>query len=231
MKKKQKKDFIEIAIENMYFYLKDKFNFDDIQAVMAIISILGIPITYFLGFTLKLSDFILIFYILIVFFGLTIIYTVIKVNYFKNLKINFIKDFQKKIEKDKKILIKNIIEVNNLNHHEFEIFAKEFFIKKGYFSWNTQRSHDFGADVIVEKNNQRTVIQVKHYKKNLDGYSIYQAKKARDHYKAEKGILFTNSDLTANAYKEANTENIIIINGHDISKYLRENGPIEIKNS
>ncbi|PAT01089.1 hypothetical protein CI105_08545 [Candidatus Izimaplasma bacterium ZiA1] len=159
-----------------------------------------------------------------------IIYSIIKFKYFKNARINFIKEFQEKIEKNKKIIVSNIQDVNNLNPYEFESFAREYFKLKGYRAWTTQKSHDNGADVVAEKGKNRKVIQVKHSKKSINPYAIYQVVKAIDSYEADNGVLFTNSKLTNGAILDSQRcGNIEVINGHTISKYLRNNEPIIIR--
>lgn len=230
MAKMNKKDNFELILEQIYFFLKDRFGFDDIQAVVFIISILVLPLSAYIGFSSTNIILIRIFAITLSISVLTIIYSIIKYKYFNNIKLNFIKEFKNKIELKKQIVVSNIQDINNLNPYEFEKFAKEFFKIKGYAAWNTQASHDNGADVIAEKDNVRIAIQVKHKKKSLVGYDVYQVKRAMSSYKAEQGILFTNSELTSSAILDAQRDNVQVINGHDISKHLRNSNPIIVTN-
>lgn len=230
MKKNNKKDNFELMLEQIYFFLKDRFGFDDIQAVVFIISILVLPLSAYLGFSSTNTILIRIFVITLSISILTIIYSIIKHRYFNNIKLNFIKEFENKIELKIQIVVSNIQDINNLNPYEFEKFAKEFFKIKGYTAWITKASHDNGADVIAEKDNVRIAIQVKHKQKSLVVYDVYQVVRAMHSYKAEKGILFTNSELTSSAILDAQRNNFQVINGHDISKYLRNSRPIIVTN-
>lgn len=225
---KIKKDDFEIVVEKMYWFLKTKLHFDDIQASTTIASIILLPITFYLGIANVSAAFKNMFFITVGLDILVLFYSFIKFKYFKNAKIHFIKESITKLERNKKITISNIQDVNNLNPYEFEAFAKLFFIRNGYMAWNTQQSHDNGADVIAEKGKLRTVIQVKLSKNSLNGYAVYQVVRAKHAYQAEKGVLFTNSQLTNGAILDSQRDNVIVINGHDIGKYLRNNDPIVI---
>ena len=228
--KKQDELGIDEFLEKVYHYLKFKLHFDDVQAIGTMVALIIMPIAGYLGFTSGDPLFIRIFYTGVGTAVTVILYSLIKFKYFKNARINFIKEFQEKIEKNNKIIVSNIQDVNNLNPYEFESFAREYFKLKGYRAWTTQKSHDNGADVVAEKGKNRKVIQVKHSKKSINGYAIFQVIKAIDSYEADKGILFTNSALTSGAILDSQRyENIEIINGHSISKYLRNNEPIIIK--
>lgn len=226
-----KKDF-EFIIEKVYLILKNKFNMDDIQAVVVIASVVIIPISYFLGIGyIQISLFRITFFITIGLDLLTIIYSIVKYKYFQNKRLLFIEELEKKIESKKKIEINSLLDLRQLNGFEFEIFAREFFKAKGYIAKETQFSHDHGADVIAWKDNEKYVIQAKLYSKSVNKYGIYQTHHAMKHYKADHAILFTSSDTNNNANDAAKVFNVKIINGHDIDLFLRKNQSIVIDKS
>lgn len=227
-KKNEEIDFGDV-IEKLYYFLKLKLNFDDIQAGTTIASLILLPVSGYLGFLNNDMIFITMFFITIAIDVFVIVYSVIKLKYFKNAKVNFIKEFEEKLKANKKIIVSTIQDVNVLNPYEFETFAREYFKRNGYRAWNTQKSYDKGADVVAEKGKLRTVIQVKHSRKSLSPYAVYQVMRAKHAYHAEVGVLFTNSQLTSGAILDAQRDDIKEINGHMISKYLRNNDPIEIR--
>ena len=225
------KDF-EFIIEKAYLILKNKFNLDDIQAVIVIASVLLIPISYFLGIGYtQINLFRITFFITIGLDLLTIIYSIVKYKYFQNKRLLFIEELDKKIEKKKKIEINSFLDLKQLNGFEFEIFAREFFKASGYNAIETQASHDHGADVIAWKDNEKFVVQAKLYSKPVNKNGIYQTHYAMKRYKADHAILFTNSDTNNNANDAAKVFNVRIINGHDIDLFLRKKQNIVIDKS
>ena len=224
MAKKKKELTIDDVLESIYYFLKEKLNFDDIQAITLIASLIWIPISIFLGFSSsKIETFQISFYITLVIDFLVIIYSIIKWKYFKNRRINFIEKLDKKF-----IEINDVDDLNSLNPYEFELFIKEYFIKNGYKAWTTKKTHDNGADVIAEKNNERVAIQVKYSSKSIKGYAVYQAQRGKYNYMADKAMLVTNNELTSQAKLDAIRDKVEVIDGNAISLFLRKSGGLKV---
>lgn len=222
MSKKSKEISFEDVLERLYYFLKEKLSFDDIQAITMIFSIILLPISAFLGFSrTPIETFKIAFFITLGFDLIVIVYSIIKFKYFKNKRILFIKQFS-----ETSIEVKDLDGVNKLNPIEFEYFVKEFFVRRGYKAWTTKRAYDNGSDVIADLNDERIAIQVKHSINSVNGYAIFQAVRGKDNYKADKAILVTNSELTNQAKLDAIRYNVEVIDGHDISKYFRKNKSI-----
>jgi HJR/Mrr/RecB family endonuclease len=93
---------------------------------------------------------------------------------------------------------------NNFQDHtpyEFEEFIKELFEEKGYESQLTQKSADYGIDVIAEKNSEKIAIQVKRYQKSnkVGSPAVRKTLGSKHRVKADKTILITTSGFTSNA--------------------------------
>ena len=226
--KNQKNEF-DIIIEKIYFFLKNKLNLDDVQAIIIIASLILLPITFFfgIGYT-QINEFRIAFLITIGLDSITILYSIVKAKYFKNKRIYFIKEFDKKIEESKQIVVKTIDDVDNLTPFEFELFVKEYFIQRGYEAINTQMSHDHGADVIARKNNVKYVIQAKLHSKPLASFVVDRVNYAKRRYLADKGIIITNNDVTNQALLYAADQDVELIRRQDIDYYLRKNNSITI---
>lgn len=224
MSKNNNESEFDKIIEKMYFLLKDKLRFDDIQAVTFISSIILIPLGLFFGFFYtQIESFQLVLYITIVSDLLVIAYSIIKFKYFKNKRIFFTQQVV-----NKSIEVKDIQDVNELNPIAFEEFVREMFVRQGYKAWTTKKTHDNGADVIAEINNERVAIQVKHSTKAIAGYGVYQTVRGKNNYKAEKAILVTNNEFTNQAKLDAIDYSIELRDVHYISQYLRKNGVVKI---
>jgi hypothetical protein len=149
----------DIIIEKSYLFLKEILKMDDVQAIVIISSVILLPITFFFGISYtKISQFGLAFYITLGIDFLNIVYSNIKYKYFENKRLYFIEDFEKKIEKYSKIEVKNLIDLNELNGYEFELFTREFYKLQGFDAIETKRFHDYGADVIAYKNNEKYIL-------------------------------------------------------------------------
>lgn len=225
MSKNKKETTFEEILYKIYYFLKNRLRFDDIQAVTFIMSLFLIPISLLFGFiVMQMNSFKIVFYIFMAIDIIVIIYSIVKFIYFKNKRIYFLEKLETKI-----IEVNDIEGVNNLNYVEFEHFVKEMFVLIGYKSWNTKRSHDKGADVVAEKNNERIVIQVKHSKASVSKRAVYQTEEGKRYYKADKALLITNNDFTDGTRTTAKLFEIDLVDGHDISKFLRDNGSVKIK--
>jgi HJR/Mrr/RecB family endonuclease len=229
---KNQKNGFDIFIEKTYLFLKNKLNLDDIQAIVITASLVLLPITYFfgIGYT-QINELRIAFFITVGLDVLTIIYSIVKAKYFNNKRILFVKELEEQIERNGKIEIKNINDLQNLNGVGFEYFAKEFFIRNGHNIISHKKSHDRGADLVMEKDNKLYVVQAKHYNKSVTKDAVVEAFKAKKGYKADVAILFTSNETTLTAEDYAKDLEIEIINRIEISNYLRKNDPIVIKKS
>ncbi|MDY0277185.1 MAG: restriction endonuclease [Acholeplasma sp.] len=224
MTKKKKELTFDDILETIYYFLKDKLKFDDIQAITLLASIFLIPVSLFLGFFYtRIETFQISLYIILGLDFFVIAYSIIKYKYFKNKRIDFIEKLEKKSKE-----VKNIDDIDELDPLEFEIFVRDFFIKKGYKAWTTKRTYDNGADVLAEKGNERIAIQVKHSSKTLSAFAVYQTREGKINYKADKAILVTNNELTNKAKLSAIRDVIEVIDRNDISLFLRKNPSITI---
>lgn len=79
-----------------------------------------------------------------------------------------------------------------------------------------------GADVIAYKDNIKYVIQVKFYNNPVGNKAVQEVVGAIGMYKANKGIVVTNSTFTDSAIELASANNIELINGEKIEKYKKE---------
>lgn len=222
MKKNNNNDFDRI-IEYSYFILKSKLKFDDLQAAVFISSILLLPVSYFLGFESNIELFKDLLFVTVIIDICTVVYSFLKIKYFKNRKKENIE-----VLKNKSIIIKDLNDLNKLNPDIFEFFTLEYFRSKGYKGFKTQKSHDKGADVIVWKDNLKTVISSKFVSKPLSKKEINNVYYSKEEYKADYAIIFTNNTFTNQAEKFSKVFNVKLIDGHDIDKYLRKVNPIEL---
>lgn len=79
-----------------------------------------------------------------------------------------------------------------------------------------------GADVIAYKDNIKYVIQVKFYNNPVGNKAVQEVVGAIGMYKANKGIVVTNSTFTPSAVELAQANNIELVDGARIEEYKKE---------
>jgi len=113
--------------------------------------------------------------------------------------------------------------------YEFEQLIGKLFIRMGYDTQVTQKSKDYGVDVIAKKNNVTIAIQVKKYSHGtlVSNTDIQQTLGAMWKIKAEQAILVTTSRFTVHAKEQAKDAPIELwdkeILHNMIRKYFIEN--------
>jgi HJR/Mrr/RecB family endonuclease len=117
--------------------------------------------------------------------------------------------FEMKLKTDENKL--TIEDIDALNGYEFESFLKELFLKMNYTVKQTKLSGDQGADLIAKKYGETFVIQAKQYTGKVSNKAIQEVVASIKHYRADKGIVVTNSYFTKGAMELANSNKTELI--------------------
>ena len=102
----------------------------------------------------------------------------------------------------------DINEVDIMNGRAFEQYLTWLFQQLGYKAQNIGDTGDFGGDLIVIRDNIKTVVQAKRYHKPVGISAVQEAIGARGYYKTDQAIVVTNQPYTQAAKKLAETNNI-----------------------
>lgn len=127
-------------------------------------------------------------------------------------------DMSKEIE-----LQKLELDFSNIqNGYEFEEYVANLYKKMGYtIEEVTKKSGDQGADVIAFKDNIKYVIQVKFYNNPVGNKAVQEVVASIGMYKADKGIVVTNSTFTSSAIELSQANNIELVDGEKIEEYKK----------
>ncbi|MEC1715040.1 restriction endonuclease [Schinkia azotoformans] len=137
-----------------------------------------------------------------------------------------------RISKRNKLLRKSgIADIDSMDGIQFEEYLSELFKSKGYKVEHTQATGDYGADLILSKDNKKIAVQAKRYKKNVGLKAVQEVKASMSHYNADEGWVVTNSDFTNQAYKLAESNNIKLIERENLIKMITEMSPNSVPNS
>lgn len=144
-----------------------------------------------------------------------IVYIIVKlipslINYIKSLRVR--NNFKKA----------NIKDIDKMNGLDFEFYLSVLFKELGYKVVVTNGSHDFGADLILKKNNHKIVVQAKRYgyKKNVSIGAIQEVFASQRYHKADESWVITNSYFTKSAIKLAKPCNVVLKDRYALTKWI-----------
>lgn len=116
---------------------------------------------------------------------------------------------QKRAERLKK---SGIADIDKMEGIQFEKYLGHLFRAQGYKTEVTKAAGDFGADLIIQKDSKKIVVQAKRYSKNVGIKAIQEAQASIAHYEASEAWVVSNSDYTAAAYELAKSNRVKLIN-------------------
>ena len=115
------------------------------------------------------------------------------------------------------------LDINNIeNGFAFEEYVANLYKNLGYtIEEVTKKSGDQGADVIAYKDNLKYVIQAKYYTGAVGNKAVQEVVASMSLYKADKGIVITNSSFTMAAMELAVANKIELVDGEKIEQYIQ----------
>lgn len=120
----------------------------------------------------------------------------------------------------RKLMESGIGLIDEMSGAVFEELLMEHFKRLGYKARMTARTADYGADLILEKEDERIVVQAKRWKQNVGIAAIQQVVGAIKHYQADKGMVISNSYFTMNAENLASSNNIELWDRDKLVRFL-----------
>jgi restriction system protein len=114
-------------------------------------------------------------------------------------------------ENAKKILQSGIGEIDLMDGVEFEHYLEALFQAMGYSVKTTSASGDFGADLILTKDNRKIAVQVKRYNKTVGVKAVQEVYSSIPYYGATEAWVVTNNIFSKPAYELAEKNNIFLI--------------------
>lgn len=121
-----------------------------------------------------------------------------------------------KQRKKREYLSSSLYVIDKMNPYEFESLVGTHFETKGYKVTQTPKSGDYGADLLLERADERICVQVKRYSEKVGVRALQETIAGMRFYKCEKGMVVTNSFFTNQAKKMAEECDIILIDRNDL---------------
>lgn len=105
-----------------------------------------------------------------------------------------------------------IADIDKMEGIQFEHYLGHLFRAQGYHAQVTKAAGDYGADLIIQKDDKKVVVQAKRYSKNVGIKAVQEAQASIAHYGASEAWVVSNSDYTAAAYELAKSNRVRLIN-------------------
>lgn len=114
-------------------------------------------------------------------------------------------------------------EIDKMSGTEFEDFLAQLLKKSGYKVEQVGGIADYGADLIIEKENIRTAVQAKCWKTPITVKAIQEINTAKAHYNATEAMAITNSHFTSNAKTLANENHVQLVDRAKLASLILQN--------
>jgi restriction system protein len=118
-----------------------------------------------------------------------------------------------------------IADIDKMHGIQFEKYLGYLFKAQGYKTQVTKASGDYGADLILQKDGRKIVVQAKRYSKNVGIKAVQQAQAAIAHYGASEAWVVTNRDFTEAAYNLAKSNRVRLINREILIEMILKMNP------
>jgi len=118
-----------------------------------------------------------------------------------------------------------ILDTDKMDGIEFEKFLGKLFKRMGYLITLTKASGDQGADLLLEKNGHKIVVQAKCYSDKVSNSAVQEAFAAKTYYNCHAAIVATNNYFTKSARNLAESNKVDLFDRDRLTKLL-ESYPI-----
>lgn len=105
--------------------------------------------------------------------------------------------------KTKRLALLGVEDIDRLSGRDFERLLTQVFAERGAKVVLTPKCNDWGADLVVEKDGVRTVVQAKRWSKRVGVKAVQEAYSSKPVYRAERAMVVTNSSFTRSAIELA----------------------------
>ena len=101
--------------------------------------------------------------------------------------------------------------LDNTTGREFEIFLVGIFAKLGYSATVTNRSKDYGCDMMLQQGDCRIAVQAKRSESELNFTFVQRVLGSLKKYNAHMSVVVTNNKFTSSAKQLAKIKDVVLI--------------------
>ena len=115
----------------------------------------------------------------------------------------------------------DIRDIDGLDGYEFEEFLYNLFRSLNISVVKTQKSRDYGADLILKFKNHTVVIQSKlYFNRTVGNSAVQEINTAKSYYNADIAVVITNSYFSKPAQNLAGSTNIKLIDRNKLQEFI-----------
>lgn len=113
--------------------------------------------------------------------------------------------------------------IDKMSGREFEEYLASMFKKLGYSVQLTPASQDYGADLVLKKDQKRIVVQAKRYNNKVGIAAVQEIYSSQKLYKADEAWIVTNNhDFTSQAKILAKKNDVVLINRARLYEFIEQ---------
>lgn len=150
-----------------------------------------------------------------VFIGYALLSVLLAIPYF------FLRWYVKNEEK-RKLLQAGLDEIDRMDGIQFEKYLGALFTVKGYTVQYTPTTVDYGAGLLLRKENQTIAVQAKRYSSAVGVKAVQEVSGAKGYYRTNEAWVITNNTFTKNACNCAELLNVRLIDRNDLINLIAE---------
>jgi hypothetical protein len=116
----------------------------------------------------------------------------------------------------------SIQEIDAMDPFNFELLLGMIFETQGFRIRETPKTGDQGADVLLEKAGEATVVQAKLYSHPVSNTAVQEAVAAKAHFNCHYAMVATNNDFTKSARELATSNGVRLIGRNELVQLLND---------
>ncbi|WP_066259406.1 restriction endonuclease [Neobacillus drentensis] len=119
-----------------------------------------------------------------------------------------------------------IKDIDSMDGIQFEYYLKELYQSRGYGAEVTNASGDYGADLLLNKDGKKIVVQAKRYSKDVGIKAVQEVIGAKSYYKADEAWVVSNRYFTKAAKDLAQKGNVRLVDRDMLINYILVLNPV-----
>lgn len=123
-----------------------------------------------------------------------------------------------------------IAEIDHMDGRQFEHYLGYLFKSQGYAVKVTRAAGDYGADLVLEKDGKKIVVQAKRYNKSIGIEAVQQVHSSQNYYEASEAWVLSNRDYTEAACNLAKSNGVRLIGRDELVEMILKMNPGSVPN-
>ena len=125
----------------------------------------------------------------------------------------------------KRLKKSGIADIDKMSGEQFEHYLACLFKSQGYTVKVTRSVGDFGADLVLERQGNKIVIQAKRHGKNIGIEAVQQVYSSKNYYGASEAWVFFNRGYTKSAVNLAKANDVKLIGRNELIEMMLRMNP------